>query len=114
MQEETGPAPGVIVCSCTGRHIGIDQGCRAHHTVNTGWSGIVSICIGRHLLHGRGHLLHRTGRLFDGRRRIVGDIGDLLDGVLQSLRIAELLLGLGRGLFNLTCGTFRRLLDQLS
>src|SRR5262249_9513751 len=50
MQEETGPAPWIIVCSCTGRHIGIDQGCRVHHTVNTGWSRIVPICIGRHLL----------------------------------------------------------------
>ena len=49
VQEKTGPAPGVIAGGCSGRHIGVDQGCGVHHTVNACWGGIASICIGHPL-----------------------------------------------------------------
>jgi hypothetical protein len=52
VQEKTGPAPGVIVRGCSGRHIGVDQGCGVHDTVNAGWGGITSSCIGDCLLLG--------------------------------------------------------------
>ena len=50
MQEKTSPAPRIIAWGCSGRYIGIDQSCGVHHTVNAGWGGIASICIGRCLL----------------------------------------------------------------
>ena len=46
VQEKTSPAPGVIVSSSSGRHIGVDQGCGVHHAVDARRGDIVSICIG--------------------------------------------------------------------
>ena len=50
VQEKASPAPGVIVSSSSGRHIGVDQGCGVHHAVDAGGGGIVSIYIGRCLM----------------------------------------------------------------
>jgi hypothetical protein len=52
VQEKTSPAKGIIARGCSGRHIGVDQGCGVHHTVDASRRSIASLCIGRGLLLG--------------------------------------------------------------
>ena len=52
VREKADPAPGVIVCGCSGCYIGIDQRSRVHHTINAGWWSIASLCISRCVLLG--------------------------------------------------------------
>src|SRR5437868_8971118 len=61
VQEKTSPTPGVIACGRSGRHIGIDQRCGVHHTVNADRGGIAGISIGQSLLLTVYGTTHRTG-----------------------------------------------------